>query len=74
MSNAKKAQFSIKWDVRTGSPRKLWRALHDFPDDNGFEPEYEKLKPEKILLMAQLPSGTCSLVKETVRSEPHSGF
>ncbi len=47
MTNAKKAQFSIKWDVRTGSPRKLWRALHDFLDDNGFEHEYEELKPEE---------------------------
>ncbi len=46
MTNTKKAHFSIKWDVRTGSPRKLWRALHDFLDDNGFEHEYEELKPE----------------------------
>jgi len=46
MAKVKKAQFSIKWDVRTGSPRKLWRALHDFLDDNGFEHKYEELKPE----------------------------
>ena len=45
MTNIKKAQFSIKWDVRTGSPRKLWRALHDFLDDNGFEHKYEELEP-----------------------------
>ena len=45
MTSAKKAQFSIKWDVRTGSPRKLWRALHDFLDDNGFEHKYEELQP-----------------------------
>ena len=47
MSNTNKAQFSIKWDVRTGSPRRLWRTLHDFLDDNGFEHEYEELKPEE---------------------------
>ncbi len=47
MSNTKKAQFSIKWDVRTGSPRKLWRALHDFLDDNRFVHEYEELKPQE---------------------------
>ena len=47
MTNVKKAQFSIKWDVRTGSPRKLWRALHDFLDDNGFEHEYEELMLDK---------------------------
>ncbi len=46
MAKVKKAQFSIKWDVRTGSPRKLWRALHDFLDDNGYMHEYEELKPE----------------------------
>lgn len=46
MTYAKKAQFSTKWDIRTGSPRKLWRALHDFLDDHGFEHEYEELKPE----------------------------
>ena len=47
MTDAKKAQFSIKWDVRAGSPRKLWRALHDFLDDNGFEHKYQELKPEE---------------------------
>ncbi|MBI3931758.1 MAG: hypothetical protein HY325_07010 [Chloroflexi bacterium] len=45
MTNLKKAQFSVKWDVRTRSPRKLWRALHDFLDDNGFEYEYKELEP-----------------------------
>ena len=47
MIDTKEAQFSIKWDVRTGSPRKLWRALYDFLDRNGFEHEYEELKPEE---------------------------
>ena len=46
MSREKKARFSVKWDVRTGSPRKLWRALHDFLDDNGFVHEYAELRPE----------------------------
>jgi len=45
MTNVKKAQFSIKWDVRTGSPRKLWRALHDFLIDNGYEHKYKELEP-----------------------------
>jgi hypothetical protein len=45
----KKAQFSIKhkWDMRTGSPRKLWRTLHDFLDDNGYVHEYKELRPEE---------------------------
>ena len=43
MNDTGRAQFSIKWDIRTGSPRKLWRALHDFLDDNGFAHEYEEL-------------------------------
>ena len=47
MTYTNKAQFSAKWDVRTGSPRRLWRALHDFLDDNGFEHEYEELKLEQ---------------------------
>jgi len=47
MTYTNKAQFSAKWDVRTGSPRRLWRALHDFLDDNGFEHEYEELKFEQ---------------------------
>ncbi len=44
MNNTNKAQFSIKRDVRTGSPRRLWRTLHDFLDDNGFGHEYEELR------------------------------
>ncbi len=35
--------FSGRWDVRTGSPRKLWRSLHDFLEDSGFAHEYHEL-------------------------------
>ena len=42
-NDTNKTQLSIKWDIRTGSPRKLWRTLHDFLDDNGFAHEYEEL-------------------------------
>jgi len=44
MSDTGKPQFSARWDVRTGSPRKLWRALHDFLADSGFEHEYQELR------------------------------
>jgi hypothetical protein len=47
VSRAKNARFSAKWDIRTGSPRKLWRALNDLLDDNGFEHEYEQLRLEE---------------------------
>lgn len=47
MTTTGKAQFTAKWDVRTGSPRKLWRALNDFLDENGFEHEYEQLRLEE---------------------------
>ncbi len=46
MSEQASGQFSARWDVRTGSPRKLWRTLHDFLDDNGFRHEYEELRLE----------------------------
>lgn len=48
MNKLKKAQFPIKYrrDIRTGSPRKLWRTLHDFLTDNGYEHKYEELKPQ----------------------------
>jgi len=46
VTDSNKARFSAKWDVRTGSPRQLWRALNDFLDDNGFEHEYEQLRLE----------------------------
>ena len=26
-------RFTARWDIRTGSPRKTWRALHDLLDD-----------------------------------------
>ena len=43
MDSPHTAQFSMKWDIRTGSPRKMWRSLHDFLDDNGFIHDYEEL-------------------------------
>lgn len=46
MSGQASGQFSTRWDVRTGSPRKLWRTLHDFLDDNGFHHEYRELRLE----------------------------
>ncbi len=39
--------FQHRWDFRTGSPRKLWRNLHDFLSDIGYEHEYEELKLEE---------------------------
>lgn len=36
-----------RWDRKTGSPRKLWRAINDFLTDNRYhyrDPEYEDLK------------------------------
>ncbi|MEE8353527.1 MAG: hypothetical protein V3S10_03640 [Dehalococcoidales bacterium] len=47
MSGQASGHFSARWDVRTGSPRKLWRTLHDFLDDNGFRHEYEELRLEE---------------------------
>ena len=44
MTTVQKPQFSVKWDIRTNNPRRLWRALHDFLDDNEFEHEYSELK------------------------------
>jgi len=35
-----------KWDVSVASPRKLFRALHDFLDEHGYVHEYEPLKAE----------------------------
>ena len=46
MADRQERRFSAKWDVRTGSPRKLWRALHDFLDDHGFQHEYQELRLE----------------------------
>jgi len=43
MSERIRAPFSGRWDVRTGSPRKLWRSLHDFLEDSGFAHEYHEL-------------------------------
>jgi len=43
MSDQMGTHFSDKWDIRTGSPRKLWRALHDFLEENGFAHEYQEL-------------------------------
>ena len=47
MSGQASDRFSARWDVRTGSPRKLWRTLHDFLDDNGFRHEYQELRFEE---------------------------
>ncbi len=47
MSEQASGQFSARWDVRTGSPRKLWRTLHDFLEDNGFRHEYQELRLEE---------------------------
>jgi len=44
MSDRIGTHFSGKWDIRTGSPRKLWRALHDFLTENGFTHEYQELR------------------------------
>lgn len=44
MSGQSSGNLTARWDVRTGSPRKLWRTLHDFLDDNGFHHEYEELR------------------------------
>ena len=41
------AAMSNRWDVRVASPRKLFRALHDFLDDRGYVHEYEPLKTER---------------------------
>jgi len=43
MSERTGTPFSGRWDVRTGSPRKLWRSLHDFLEDSGFAHEYHEL-------------------------------
>jgi len=44
MSEPNGIHSSGKWDVRTGSPRKLWRSLHDFLDENGFAHDYHELR------------------------------
>ena len=46
MTHIQESLYSAKWDVRTGSPRKLWRALHDLLDDHGFQYEYQELRLE----------------------------
>lgn len=48
-----------KWDVSVASPRKLFRALHDFLDEHGYVHEYEPLKaePDAIGGMAIFRSG-----------------
>jgi hypothetical protein len=44
MPRALSGPCSAKWDIRTGSPRKLWRTLHDCLDEGGFEHDYQELK------------------------------
>ena len=39
-------RFTARWDIRTGSPRKMWRTLHDLLDDLGFAHVYDELKLE----------------------------
>jgi hypothetical protein len=48
MSPAKEwaALSTRKWDVRVASPRKLFRALHDFLDQWRYVHEYEPLRAE----------------------------
>ena len=48
MTNSQETQFPFqhRWDFRTGSPRRLWRDLHDFLTDTGYKHEYEELKLE----------------------------
>lgn len=60
------ARFSGRWDVRTGSPRKLWRALHDFLDDNGFIHEYHEL-----VLAASPIEGTATFSDELIGYRDH---
>ncbi len=45
-SKSEVASTQRKWDVRVASPRKLFRALHDFLDELGYVHEYEPLKAE----------------------------
>ncbi len=45
-SQETRSPFQHRWDFRSGSPRKLWRTLHDFLTDTGYEHEYEELKLE----------------------------
>jgi hypothetical protein len=46
LSKSEVVSTQRKWDVRVASPRKLFRALHDFLDDRGYVHEYEPLKAE----------------------------
>jgi len=35
--------FEQQWDIRVGSPRKLFRLLHDYLTEHGYEHSYEPL-------------------------------
>jgi len=42
-----KPMHRYRWDVRTGSPRKLWRMMNDLLVDNGYAHKHgRELKPE----------------------------
>ena len=38
--------ISYKWDGRIRSPRELFRLLHDFLNEYGYQHEYRELKPD----------------------------
>lgn len=45
--SAKESPTRSKLDVRVASPRRLFRALHDFLEEGGYAHEYEPLKAER---------------------------
>jgi hypothetical protein len=45
-AKARAGLSTCKWDVRVASPRRLFRALHDFLDEWGYLHEYEPLRVE----------------------------
>jgi len=66
MSERIGTSFSGRWDVRTGSPRKLWRSLHDFLEDSNFAHEYHEL------LLAESPiEGTATFSDWLVGHKDH---
>ncbi|MEE8470040.1 MAG: hypothetical protein V3S51_01780, partial [Dehalococcoidia bacterium] len=45
--SAKESSTRSKLDVRVASPRRLFRSLHDFLEEDGYAHEYEPLKTER---------------------------